>query len=354
MRIKLKIFKDNNLAAQNRPARARLTTVLHGCLTLGALLPLLHLVSVRGELAAQSAYTTANGSSSIRPWRYGFLSADFNEAKFGLTFVRPLQFGCDEEQEDCLSNQLNFSLQATAAARKGQRDLLSKVSFLPGFDIGGSVAYVAPRESGGYTLVYLRGTYTGQERKIASAIDDSTVAIGEAAQRTYAGAIGLNYAISNVSVFGISFEGRRELSSPGAQRASEVCGPGRSEGGFIVIVCTDRYVGPLPDLWTGQARADAIWGLARLSEGVNGIHLSLITSASVDFTEDAARETNLALGGALSLPEYPGEPVVALMFGMENLSDANLTPLQLEDSFLGRHFLTRLAFSIPFKIMAGT
>lgn len=302
---------------------------------------------------AQTAYSAVHGTAAIQPWRYGFFSADLTEAKFGLTFMKPLEFGCDEP--GCVSDQIDLSLYIAAAGRKGQRDLLSKVDFVPGFDVGGGLSYVSPGGDGGYNLVFLRGTWSSQERKFAiTNVIDSTTTIGQTTENRYAVAVGFNHAFSNVSVIGLALEGRRELSSPGAQRPIEVCGPGSSQGGFNVVVCNDRYTGPLPDLWTGQARLDANLALAKLGAEANSIHFGVAAGGSVDFTEGATTETNVAVGPTLNLPEYPGQPVLSLLFGMMNLSDVNLTPVQADDSFLNRHFLVRLAFSIPFRVMAGT
>jgi len=315
---------------------------------------LLVVTFANSSIEAQTAYSPANGPSSIRPWKDGYFTADFTEAEFGLAFIRDLELGC--ASATCTPNHVNFSLHVTGAARKGQRNLLSKVDFIPGFDLGGAVAFLLSGSNGGYDMLYIRGIVSGQERKVVmSDTAGGTTTIGEDRQTTYAAAVGFNHAFSQMSILGISLEGRRELSSPGIRQPSEICGPGLAANGVAVLICNDRYVGPLPDLWTGQARVDALLDIAALTNNPSGLHLGLAGAGVIDFAEGVQEQTNVGFGPTINAPEYPGQPVISAMLGIHHVFQANEGSMGGADlTFPGRQVFVRLAFSIPFRVLAGT
>jgi hypothetical protein len=318
---------------------------------------LLALTPVSRSLVAQTAYTAAGASTSILPLEHGFLTFDFSEAKLGLTFARPLDLPCGGV--DCVADQLNFTLHTSGAARKGQSNLFTKLDFNPGFDVGGGISFVS-RGPGGYNAVFLRATFATHERDVISfqmadnAID-TLVSLTEESQHTFAATIGFNHAFSDVTILGLGFEARRERSTPGAQLPREYCTPGSSASGLSVSVCSDRYVAPLADLWTGQARLDMILGLATMGSRPDAARFGLITGVSVDFVEDASNAVNFALGPSIHLAGYPGQAVVALVFGLRDAFDAH--GLASDDpqrgSYLSEHLSVRLPVSVPFKVLVN-
>ncbi len=318
------------------------------CTALAATLP------APEPLAAQAAYTVANSQTSIIPLYHGFLAADFAEAKLALTFVARKKFPCDGD--GCTPNQLNLLVGVSAAARKGQRDIFSNLNFNPGFDIGGRLVFVAQREGPGYGAVYVGVRYSSQERHI---IDINTVTnvntLDQALQRTFAASVGFNYAFSDVAIVGIGFEGRRERSSPGIQLDTEYCTPGTAANGLRVLVCRDRFVGPLSDLWGGHARIDLNIKLADLGSAVHAARLGLITAVSVDVFQDANETVNFGIGPSVHIRGYPGHTAVALLFGLRDVFDANqlFANSPAQNSYFSDHFLVRLVLGMPFPALVG-
>jgi hypothetical protein len=280
------------------------------------------------------------------------MTGDFAEAKLALTFVLKKDFSCDGD--GCKPNRLDFLGGVSAAARKGQRDIFSKLNFNPGFDVGGRLVYVAQREGPGYGAVYVGVRYTSQERNTIG-IDTATNinTLGETLQRTFAASVGFNYAFSEVATVGIGFEGRRERSSPGIQLDREFCTPGTAANGLRVLVCRDRFVGPLLDLWNGHARIDLNIKLADLGSAVHVARLGLIAAASVDVFQDANEAVNFGFGPSVHIRGYPGHTAVALLFGLRDVFDAN----QLfangpeQNSYLTDHFLVRFVLGAPFPVL---
>jgi hypothetical protein len=318
------------------------------CTALAATLP------TPGLLAAQAAYTVANSQTSIVPLYHGFLAADFAEAKLALTFVARKKFSCDGD--GCTPNQLNLLVGVSAAARKGQRDIFSNLNFNPGFDVGGRLVYVAQREGPGYGAVYVGVRYSSQERHI---IDINTVTnintLDEALQHTFAASVGFNYAFSDVAIVGIGFEGRRERSSPGVQLDTEFCTPGTAASGLRVLVCRDRFVGPLSDFWGGHARIDLNIKLGDLGSAAHVARLGLITAASVDVFQDANETVSFGLGPSVHIRGYPGHTAVALLFGLRDAFDANqlFANSPERNSYFSDHFLVRFMLGMPFPALVG-
>lgn len=309
-------------------------------------------LSAPEALVAQAAYTVANSQTSILPLYHGFLAGDFAEAKLALAFVARKEPSCDGD--GCTPNQFNLLAGVSGAARKGQRDLFSNLNFNPGFDVGGRLVYVAQREGSGYGAVYVGVRYSSQER---NTIDINTVTnintLGETVQRTFAASVGFNYAFSDVTIVGIGFEGRRERSSPGIQLDTEFCTPGTSANGFRVLVCRDRFVAPLSDLWGGHARIDLNVKLTGLGSAMHAARLGLIAAASVDVFQGSNETVNVGLGPSLHIWGYPGHTAAALLFGLRDVFDANqiFANSPEQNSYVSDHFLVRLVFSMPFPVL---
>lgn len=302
----------------------------------------------------QTAYSAASSQTSIVPFGGGFFSIDFTEAKLGLTFVRRHPFECTPK--GCIPNELNFSAYTSFAARKGVQDLFSSFDFTPGIDVGGRFAYVARGRSGRYDAGFLGVTYTTHERRVI-VFDPvaQTGMLGADQQRTFAAVIGYNHAFSDVTILGLAIEGRRELSTPGVEPAREYCTPGTGPGGIPISVCSDRYLAPLPDLWTGQVRMDLSVGLAALGRPDAAAQLGITTAASADFVQRAQASVNVAVGPSLHLSAYPGQPIVVLLLGLQDIFDAN--DLRAGDpnppAYFADHFVVRLVLGVPFKSLVG-
>lgn len=318
------------------------------CTALAATLP------ASEPLAAQAAYTVANSQTSIVPLYHGFLTGDFAEAKLALTFVVRKDLTCDGD--GCTPNQLNLLAGVSAAARKGQRDIFSNLDFNPGFDVGGRLVYVAQREGPGYGAVYVGVRYSSQERHIIDINTETNInTLDQALQRTLAASVGFNYAFSEITIVGIGFEGRRERSSPGIHLDTEFCTPGTSANGRRVLVCRNRFVAPLSDLWSGHARIDLSIKLADLGSAVHAARLGLITAASVDVFQGANETVNFGFGPSVHIRGYPGHTAVALLFGLRDAFDANqlFANNPERNSYLSDHFLVRLVFGMPFPTLVG-
>lgn len=74
---------------------------------------------------------------------------------------------------------------------------------------------------------------------------------------------------------------------------------------------------------------------------------------SADFTEGANHAVNLALGPSIHIAGYPGQAVVALLFGVRDAFDANGLPAGDPErgSWWSEHFVVRLPVSVPFKVL---
>jgi hypothetical protein len=303
-------------------------------------------------LAAQAAYSAANGDASIIPINFGFLNAEFAEVKLGLTFTQRLDRSC--EWSDCVPDQFNFSVYMSAAARKDQQSMFSKLDFDPGFDIGGRVAYILQRDGPGYDVFYVGGGYTSQTRQtIGPDVVPGFTALNEVNQSTFAASVGFNHAFSEVTIVGVGVEGRRELSSPGIRRASEFCTPGSAGGGFRVLVCRDRFEEPLSDYWSGQARMDLSIKVIEFGAGAHAPRLGILSAASVDWLEGADEAVNFAIGPSVHVAGYPGHVVGAVLFGLQDAFDANGLHADSEGSYMSDHFLVRMVIGVPFEVMVG-
>jgi hypothetical protein len=319
--------------------------------------PFIAAISMAGLLAAaplagQVAYAAANGHTSILPMRHGFFSLDFAEAKVGLTFLKDVQLGC--RVNGCNSDRLNLAIFTTAAARKGQHDLFSRLDFVPGFDVGARLAYVASGTAEAHHAAFLGVRLTGHERDLFG-FDPvtSVVTLSEEYQRTLAVTIGYNLAFSDATILGIGAEGRREFSSPGADQAREYCTPGTSPSGLRGLVCADRFRAPLNDLWTAHLRADMSFGIADI--GAGRAKLAMISAASVDLVQDTTVGVNVALGPSIMIADHPGQPVLVLLLGLRDASRAHALPLSDEQrgSYFSDHVVLGLTVSAPFDVLVG-
>lgn len=298
-------------------------------------------------LTAQTAYSLANGQTSIQPLHYGFLSMDFAEAKFALTFITSLDLPCSPE--GCEANQFDFSLFGSAAARKRQQSVFTKLDFNPGFDAGGRVTFVSQRAGRGHDAVYLGVRYTTHERDIIIMdIPPGVNTLDIENQQTLAATVGFNHGFTEVTIVGVSFEGRRELSTPDPQIAQEFCTPGTSASGQRVLVCANRFVAPLLDLWNAHARFDFTLKLANLGRAADAARLSLATAASMDFIEGAGDPVNFSLGPAVHLFGFSGHAVAAAFIGLRDAFDAN----GLRPEF-GDRVVFQLMVGAPFRVLAG-
>jgi hypothetical protein len=298
-------------------------------------------------------YAAANGQTAILPVDHGFFSLDFAEAEVGLTFMENLSLGC--RGPECAPDRVNLAVFTTAAARKGQRDMFSRLDFVPGFDLGARVAYVTSGSTaGGHDAVFIGGAFSGHERDLFGFNPvTNLVTLSEQYQRTFAVSAGYNHAFSRTTIFGLGFEGRRELSSPGVEQAREYCTPGTSPSGVRGLVCADRFRAPLDDLWSGHVRADMIFGLARLGSG--DARLTLVSAVSADFVQDTTIGANISVGPSIMLDDHPGQPVVVLLIGLQDAFRAYALPLSDEQrgSYFTDHVVLGLTVSAPFDALVG-
>ncbi|MCZ6917022.1 MAG: hypothetical protein O7I93_09620, partial [Gemmatimonadetes bacterium] len=152
----------------------------------------------------------------------------------------------------------------------------------------------------------------------------------------------------DVTIVGVGFEGRRELSSPDPQVAQEFCTPGTSVSGQRVLVCANRFVAPLSDLWNAHARFDFTLKLATLGRAADAARLGLSTAASMDFIEGAGDPVNFSLGPTVHLAGFPGHAVAAMFVGLRDAFDANdLRPN------VGDRVVFQLMVGAPFNVLAG-
>ena len=302
-------------------------------------------------LIAQMAYTAANSESSLTPWKEGIFLADFTEVKFGLMFVRHVVLTPSTPDN---SSELNFAIFASGAARKGQSNLLSNFNVAPGFDLGGRIAYVARESGNGRHLAYARIMFSSLHRDVIQ--QDSTIPdtfyLLDVTQRILAASLGFNVAFSQTSSLGFALEGRREFSATGVEKPREFCTPGTSPLGYRVLVCSDRYVGPLPDLWTAQLRSDFSAGIFPLASGEGAPHLGITLAASANFVESAFADLDFAVGPSIHLPNNPGVPSAVLLFGVNEILEAN-GPYPDPSGYWTNHLTMRLALGISFSTFTG-
>ena len=298
-------------------------------------------------LTGQMAYTAAGSQTSLTQWQDGAFLADLTEAKFGLTFVKRLPLvGSSGEN----APELNFAMFASGAARKGETNLVGRLNLIPGFDLGGRVAYVGGGTGKGRHLAYIRFLYTSHHRNViqSDSIPD-TFTLWDITQRTFAGSVGFNFSFSRFSLLGFAIEGRRELSSAGVQKPREFCTPGTSPLGLRVLVCSHRYVGPLPDLWTAQVRSDLSVGVFPLASGENRALVGFTVAGSIDLVESAATDFSFAIGPSIHLSNNPGVPSAVLLFGFREIREANGSNPESKGYF-NDHLTIRLALGIPFAV----
>jgi hypothetical protein len=307
-----------------------------------------------GALIGQTAYSAAHAQSSLTPLQDGFFSLDFTEAKVGLTFVKNHVAECPDDS--CVPRGLVFSMHTSFAARKGIQDLFSSFDFTPGYDFGGRLAYASPHHDW-YHTVFLGVTYAVNDRRtIMFDTVAQTGTLDDVHQKTIAVTVGFNHAFSAVTILGLAIEGRRELSTPGVALAREYCTPGTATNGLRVNVCSDRYLAPLGNLWTGQIRTDLSVGLGKLGPPDTPARLGLTSALSLDLVEHARAALNVATGPSIHLARYPGQPVAVLLFGLQDMLDAY--DLRADDpnppAYLVDHFAVRLVISAPFALLMGS
>jgi hypothetical protein len=286
---------------------------------------------------AQTSYKAANGPTSLVPRTTGLVRADFAEALLSLTYVHEFR-----------GTRLGVAPYLGAAARKGETDLFGSFNFNPGFE-GGAMAFL--RLSGAEdsrSVVSLAAGYTSTQRRIVEFNADSSLAsLAEHNQHDIGASMGVNVGLGELVMLGVGGAIRRERSSPGVTKATEVCVPGRDPvTGTIVPVCEDRYVVALEDYWAGQMRGDVLWQAVRLGSSRSRPHLAFLGSASVDMGQDAKARLNVGAGVAVAPVRYTGHTLVALFAELYDVTDANGQSPEFSD-----RFVTRLVLGIPFDML---
>jgi len=292
---------------------------------------------VAPQSAAQTAYTAANGPTTLVPRGTGFAQADFAEARLSLTLVHEFR-----------SPRLGVAPYVGAAVRAGETDLFGSFNFNPGYQVGamGFVRLSDEEATGG--VVSLAVGYASAQRRVVEFNADSSVGtLSEHMQRNLAVAVGLNAPLGSRVLAGVGGSVRREWESPGVTRATELCVPGRDPTtGIIAPVCENRYVVALGDYWAGQVRGDLLWNAVRLGRSTVQPYLAVFGSGSVDLGQEASARLNLGTGLGVVPAKYPGHLLVALFVELYDLTDANGEAPHLAD-----RLVTRITLGIPFAMV---
>lgn len=278
----------------------------------GAALLVVTIASLGPRAAGQTSYRLANGPTSLVPRVSGFAHADFAEARLSLGFV-----------QEFAASGLGLVPYAGAAARKGESDMFAGFDFNPGWEAGVlGFLLVGPAERRGAVSIALG--YQRTERKLVQYNEDSTlVTLTEDAQSDLTGTVGVNYPVSSDVVLGVGASVRREWKSPGTIRAVEVCVLTDAGQGLILPSCVDRYPVNLDDFWAGQVRADVVGNVVRLGSARTRPHLAVLGGASIDLGQRAAARFNVGAGVGVTAVRYPGHVLLAALFELHDVTDAN-------------------------------
>ena len=301
------------------------------------------------ELSSQASYRASRSFTSIVPRTHSFFSIGFEEARMGVTVVREPGAAC--EYGECSGGGFGFGGHLTGAARKGQADMFSNLSFNPGYGVGGRVSYTIRQSGASYDLIYLDVRHSMVQLKIAQwGTGDTLLTLDERNRRDVLGSVGFNHAFGVGSVVGVRVGARREFGSVGSDVQQEVCVPARGPGG-LYPVCSHRYfiytTDPLPDLWGGHARVDFMLKLVTLGSKESVPVLALLGAGSIDKLEGFNTTFNCAIGAAIAPAGYPGQSAVAVLFGLDDATDANGVAPDFND-----RFVVTVTVGLPFGLIA--
>jgi hypothetical protein len=326
---------------------------------------LLHLTVAATALGAQQSLTPARGTTSIITGQFDALSIDVTETALSFLNVQG-QLGSPSGQERVTNTRF------TIAAQKFKRDILSRGEITPGFEFehrftfaqhllgspsgqaqAPGAASVTPVPSG-FRIFY--AGFRGDITQVKTAVDadgegEEEIELGDATAGTLAFNGGVNFApAANANVWGVGFEIRRGFSTPLAQRPSNVCtnSPLGVDGqGHEIVVsdCSNRFLGGVGDEWTGHIRTDVVTRRIQIAPGdPESSTVGLIAAASANLSDRAKTTYNFALGPALYKAGSPYQVLAALLFEVEDATDARGQAEDFED----RIFI-RLYLGVPFS-----
>lgn len=316
----------------------------------GAALLSIALVCAPVTLCAQTALTTANGTTSLVATRTGGLDLDFNESKVSATFFSNSYITTSSP------NYSHFALTLSVAARKGNRDILSEGTLNPEF--AASVTWVKRIEAdeAGFTAFY--ASLGGSAARGLYAVSEGAglQTLGKVVSRAATATIGVNHAFSQDNILGFAVSGTANRGSTKGFSKAQVCATqatGRRSSGQLLTAqtCEDRYMGDPRDLGSYHFRADwtpKIWtpaGVDSVTASDNAPSFGLITSLSADLLNDpAGREwtVNFAIGPTLHPEGFPHELRGAVLFELDDVGNVSNKPFE-------KRFFIRLYARVPFE-----
>ena len=256
------------------------------------------------------------------------------------------------QYRDCLfrsvdTSQTFIDLTAGISGQKGERSLFANGTITPGYDLGVAVTRrleSASAHHGGYTDVYAGVIATSRPLTFATITPSGSATVADASERTVGLTTGVNFFLRENFAVGIGGGVKRAWSTPGLQKAMNVCtstASGTTAAGQIVQVstCDDGYTGPLADQWIDSVRLDVLKNFTRTKmdpasgDIVAVATVGVIGSVNVNHRTGTAAVYNLAVGPTLHPKGVPHKVLLAAVFGFADVSDAANQGKTLRDKF---------------------
>ena len=290
--------------------------------------------------AGNGSFSVITGGNSI--------TFDVAESKLGVNWATTShnteRHDCNTlppaEQEACMkANSLRskwyVQTNAAVSAQKGKRTILSKGDLTPGFDAGLIVGQDFEHDSG-VTSPYAGVVFSTREIKTLkplTAVANGQELVSET-EKVGGFLFGVNHYISEGFVIGAALKGTWNRSTPGEQKAQQVCevkNTGTTASGNPVMTeeCSERFPGPLADDFLNQVRFDILRTFGRADKESFGV----LGGFSTEKRSDAKRTWNAAIGPVLHPKGKPYQTLLAMLLTFTDFTDANNKDKDFTDMF---------------------
>lgn len=278
------------------------------------------------------------------------LNYDVAESRIGVSLNYDRSRSDVEGRQLVLGPLTEVHFEAGFSASKGKRDLFKGGGFTPGYDVGVTVSHSRERSGAGYHQVFVRARIDQTARKTFVLPSDGAVTLGDEIGSVLALGGGYNFSPDEAVVWGLSASAAHHWNSTEGLKERTVCideSAGLNGEGAMVRVstCTERFAGPLRDLWNGQIRSDLSIHLGTL-DGLKAAGFGILASVSATLTEDLSTTYNLAAGFVLFRPEHPRQVLLALLLEGTDIGNRRGTSPALSDQLSFRAYV-----GVPFSLL---
>ena len=273
---------------------------------------------------------------------------------------RGISYGTPEYRA-CLLKSVDTSLtlyevNAAITGEKGQRTFFSEGGFTPGVEVGALVKRRSEKTgagtTGGFTDYYAGVTASTKPLSVATFSPTGVSGLDGAAEKRVGATAGVNVFIRENFGIGFGGSGARVWSSTGVQKPSMLCtttNAGLDQDGKPVHAskCEEGYIGPLSDQSIGSFRVELLRNFTRVKTNDQGVAeatatIGIIASANVALRSGASATYNFAAGPTLHPKGVPHKVILAVLFGVNDITDSGH-----QDKTFRNKFSARLFFGIP-------